>query len=157
MVIPAVSMSERRDTSSLISAPLLPGGCTKSACSYGWDWGPVLMTVGPWKPIKLETYTVRIADVDVRARVAEDLSATLDVSFTLTREDHSIASVSLKSADGSLVAGQNSVRIAQSGAKATFKLSAGSYDLWYPVGYGKQPLYTVEIAVADQVRFLVNE
>ena len=110
------------------------------------------MTAGPWKPIKLETYTARIADVDVRARVAEDLSATLDVNFTLTREDHSIASISLKSAEGSLVAGQNSVRIAQSGAKATFKLSAGTYDLWYPVGYGKQPLYTVEITVADQVR-----
>ncbi|KAH9938328.1 glycoside hydrolase family 2 protein [Fomitopsis serialis] len=112
----------------------------KAQYNYGWDWGPVLMTAGPWKPIKLETYTARISDVDIRARVAEDLSATLE----------SIASVSLKAADGSLVSGQNSVRIAQSGAKATFKMSAGTYELWYPVGYGKQPLYTVEITVADQ-------
>ncbi|KZT72528.1 glycoside hydrolase family 2 protein [Daedalea quercina L-15889] len=122
----------------------------KAQYNYGWDWGPVLMTAGPWKPIKLETYTARISDVDVRARVAEDLSATLDVSFTLTREDHSIASVSLRAADGSLVAGQNNVRIAQSGAQATFKMSAGTYELWYPVRYGRQPLYTVEITVADQ-------
>lgn len=29
----------------------------------GWDWGPILMTAGPWKPIRLEIYTARIIDL----------------------------------------------------------------------------------------------
>ncbi|PCH41492.1 glycoside hydrolase family 2 protein [Wolfiporia cocos MD-104 SS10] len=122
----------------------------KAQYNYGWDWGPILMTVGPWKPIKLETYQARITDVDVRARVSEDLSAVLDVTFSLSRDNHSIASVNLRGPDNSLVSGQNSIKIFHSEAKARFKMSAGTYDLWYPVGYGKQPLYTVEIKVADE-------
>jgi len=122
----------------------------KAQYNYGWDWGPVLMTAGPWKPITLETYQARISDVDIRAKVSEDLSANLEVNFTLSRDDHSIASVNLKGPDGSSVAGQNSIRIQQSEAKAQFKLSAGTYELWYPVGYGKQPQYTVEIEVTDE-------
>lgn len=112
------------------------------------------MTAGPWKPISLETYQARISDVDIRARVSEDLSASLDVSFTLSRDDHSIASVNVRGPDGSLVTGQSSIQIQQSEAKARFKFSAGTYELWYPVGYGKQPLYTVEIEVKDEVRLL---
>ncbi|KAL6309741.1 glycoside hydrolase family 2 protein [Sparassis latifolia] len=122
----------------------------KAQYNYGWDWGPVLMTVGPWKPIKFETYQARITDVDVRTRVAEDLSANVEVNFSLSNADHSIASVSLKGAGDSLVVGQTDVKISHSTAKAQFKLSAGAFELWYPVGYGKQPQYTVEIQVADQ-------
>jgi len=122
----------------------------KAQYNYGWDWGPVLMTVGPWKSIRLETYQARITDVDIRAKVSEDLSANLEVNFALSRDNHSIASVNLQGPDGSMVAGQNSIRIFKSEAKAHFKLSAGTYDLWYPVGYGKQPQYTVEIKVTDE-------
>lgn len=109
------------------------------------------MTAGPWKPIKLETYQARITDVDIRPRVTEDLSATLEVNFSLSTEDHSVASVSLKSSDGSLVVGQKDVKISKHTAQAQFKLSPGAFELWYPVGYGKQPLYTVEVEVADKV------
>ena len=31
--------------------------------------GPVLMTVGPWRPVRLETYTTRIAELDVRTNL----------------------------------------------------------------------------------------
>lgn len=113
--------------------------------------GPVLMTAGPWKPISLETYEARITDIDIRSKVSEDLSANLDVNFTLSRDDRSIASVTLKGPDGSMVIGQSSIKISNSNARAQFKLSPGAYELWYPVGYGKQPVYTVEIEVADQV------
>ncbi|KAH9948346.1 glycoside hydrolase family 2 protein [Amylocystis lapponica] len=128
----------------------------KAQYNYGWDWGPVLMTAGPWKPISLETYTARITDVDVRTRVAEDLSANLDVSFSLSSEDHSIASVSLKGPDGTPVASQTSIKISHSTARAQFKLSAGTFELWYPVGYGKQPLYTIEVEVADEQGNVLN-
>ena len=36
----------------------------KMACSFGWDWGPTLVTAGIWKPVRLEHWsTARIARV----------------------------------------------------------------------------------------------
>lgn len=109
------------------------------------------MTVGPWKPISLETYVARIVDLDVRGYVSEDLSASLDVTFSLSTQENGTALVNLKSPDGVLVAGQSNIKINTTDAKAQFSLSSGTFDLWYPVRYGKQPLYTVEVQVADSV------
>ena len=109
------------------------------------------MTVGPWKPIRLETYTTRIVDVDIRPRVNEKLGATVDITFELSRDDHSIANVAINDPEGKLVVGQSVLAIKGARAEAHFKLSAGAFDLWYPVGYGKQPIYTVEIQITNQV------
>ncbi len=110
------------------------------------------MTVGPWKPIRLETYATRIVDLDVRPRVDEKLCAAVDIAFELSKSDHSIATVSVIDPDGKLVIGQSDLAIQSERAEAHFKLSAGAFDLWFPVGYGKQPIYTVEIKIADKVR-----
>ncbi|TBU32964.1 glycoside hydrolase family 2 protein [Dichomitus squalens] len=128
----------------------------KAGYNYGWDWGPVLMTVGPWKPIRLETYTTRIADLDVRPRVNEQLGATVDIAFELSTNDHSIASVSVNDPDGKLVIGQNAIAIQSQRAEAHFKLSAGTFELWYPVGYGKQPIYTVDLKITDKDGHLLD-
>ncbi|CDO71388.1 Glycoside Hydrolase Family 2 protein [Trametes cinnabarina] len=122
----------------------------KAQYNYGWDWGPVLMTVGPWKPIRLETYNVRIADIDIRPRVNEQLGANLDVTFELSSNTQSIASVSVRDPEGKVIIGQSNITIKSERADAHFKLSAGVLDLWYPVGYGKQPIYSVEIQITDK-------
>ncbi|KAI0723105.1 glycoside hydrolase family 2 protein [Earliella scabrosa] len=122
----------------------------KAQYNYGWDWGPVLMTAGPWKPIRLETYTTRISDVDIRPRVDEKLSATIDVAFELSKDDHSIANVSVKDPEGKVIVDQSNLPIKSQRAEAHFKLSPGVFELWYPVGYGKQPLYTVEVEIKDK-------
>ena len=108
------------------------------------------MTAGPWKPIRLETYATRIADLDVRARVDAALGAVVDVAFALSRAGAHTASVALRDAEGRLVAGQTNVAVGDARAEAHFKLSAGAVELWFPVGYGKQPLYAVELVVADE-------
>ncbi|WAP53187.1 hypothetical protein OL239_09125 [Arthrobacter sp. ATA002] len=36
----------------------------KSACNFGWDWGPHYVTAGIWQPIRLETWSAaRISSV----------------------------------------------------------------------------------------------
>ena len=111
------------------------------------------MTAGPWKPIRLETYTTRISDVDIRPRVDEKLSATIDVAFELSKDDHSIANVSVKDPEGKVIVDQSNLPIKSQRAEAHFKLSPGVFELWYPVGYGKQPLYTVEVEIKDKVQY----
>ena len=110
------------------------------------------MTAGPWKPIRLETYATRIADLDVRPRVDEKLSATVDIAFALSKAGAHMANVSIKDPEGKVVIGQTNIPVSSEQAEAHFKLSPGVFDLWYPVGYGKQPIYSVVIQITDKVR-----
>lgn len=109
------------------------------------------MTVGPWKPIKLETYESRISDVDIRSKVAEDLSATVDVTFNVSDTSLVIATVLLKRPNGATLIGASNIKVRDGVAHTNFGLSKGAYEPWYPVGYGNQPIYTIEITMADEV------
>lgn len=122
----------------------------KAGYNYGWDWGPVLMTVGPWRPISLHTYQNRISDLYIKNTVSEELTIDVDVHLTLFEPRPAVASVMLKSSDGVTVVGSDNIPIVDGQAVASFKLSKGTVNLWYPVGYGEQPLYTVEIEVAHE-------
>ncbi|THH31326.1 hypothetical protein EUX98_g2891 [Antrodiella citrinella] len=129
----------------------------KAQYNYGWDWGPVLMTVGPWKPISLEIYSLRITDLDIRTKLSETLDASIGVHFSMSAVQPVMASVRIKNPDGSLLIGQSSVKVHESPVQAHFTLSSGLFELWYPVGYGKQPIYTVEIIVTDEQKNVLDQ
>jgi hypothetical protein len=65
------------------------------------------------------------------------------------------AEVSLKDSAGSTVTAQNNVTINNGAARAVFRFKKGEVKLWYPVGYGEQPLYDVQVKVLDDVRSLL--
>ena len=45
------------------------------ACNFGWDWGPVLVTAGIWRPVTLVRHAgPRLAEV--RPRVTVDGGAS---------------------------------------------------------------------------------
>jgi beta-mannosidase len=111
----------------------------------------MLMTVGPWKPIGLHTYNTKIVDIDVRSKVSERLDVDLTVDFSLSTLTSGLASVTLRDSLGVQVAEENNMKATLEPLRAEFAFSAGFLDLWYPVGYGKQPLYTVEVKLADEV------
>ncbi|KAI6034165.1 glycoside hydrolase family 2 protein [Pisolithus microcarpus] len=121
----------------------------KAQYNYGWDWGPVLMTVGPWKPIFLHTYDLRIADVDIRCRVSEALDVNIIVDLALSEDSSGSASVLLRDPHGKVVRHRDALAVGIGKASTNFYLSSGEAELWYPVHHGKQPLYTVEVAVKD--------
>ena len=55
----------------------------KAQYHYGWDWGPILMTAGPWKPVYIEAYRTRIADLACVTEIADNLdSAQIRISAT---------------------------------------------------------------------------
>ena len=114
--------------------------------------GPMLMTVGPWKPISLRIYDTMITDVDARSKVSEHLDVNLTVDFTLSAPSPGLASVTLKDPHGVQIAEESNMKANSGHARAEFGFSAGFLDLWYPIGYGKQPIYTVEVKLADEVR-----
>lgn len=112
------------------------------------------MTIGPWRPVTLHTYQNRISDVDVRSQVSESLAVKLIADLAFSEQVPGFASFVLKNANGSIEASANRIPIENGHCKVTFDWAPGKLDLWYPVGYGAQPMYMVEVELTDEVRLL---
>lgn len=121
----------------------------KAQYNWGWDWGPILMTAGPWKPVTLETYVTRIDDIWAQNEVSEDLKSVSGSIFTrvagnMGKDDQVSISLSL---EGQTVFQQvvdvRDAALTRDGLiKVPFKLA--DPKLWYPKGYGNQPRYLLQ-------------
>ncbi|KAJ6515937.1 glycoside hydrolase family 2 protein [Mycena sanguinolenta] len=120
----------------------------KAQYNYGWDWGPVLMTTGPWKPVRLHSYDNRITDLDVRTQVSESLDVKLDAKFTFEKKK-GYASFVLKRPDGTEEVSAPKIPTDNGVGEVSFKFPSGHLQLWYPIAYGAQPLYTVQVELTD--------
>ncbi|GJJ07590.1 hypothetical protein Clacol_001793 [Clathrus columnatus] len=126
----------------------------KAQYNYGWDWGPVLMTVGPWRPIRIHSYTSRMTDLKVSTDVTESLDVTILVSVETDASEGNI-DITIKDPKGTPV--QNEISSLKDGkAVVKFTGTKDQFDLWYPIGYGKQPLYTVQVQFSDQNGHLLD-
>ncbi|ORY57861.1 glycoside hydrolase family 2 protein [Pseudomassariella vexata] len=113
----------------------------KSQYHWGWDWGPTLLTCGPWRPINLEVYESRLTDLWCDINVDKSLKAATVKAYT------SVEGKACKIRFDVLLGGNSVARQEVDGTDATFTVS--DPELWYPVRYGKQPLYTVKATLVD--------
>ena len=121
----------------------------KMACSFGWDWGPDLRTAGIWKPVRLERWsTARLAGVRPLVGVDADGTGTVEVLVDLARIGG--AELTLTAA----VAGRRvEVTVPDGATTASVLLRVPDAPLWWPAGYGDQPLseLTVEVRTGAEV------
>ena len=121
----------------------------KMACDFGWDWGPVLVTAGVWKPISLHQWsTARIVSVVPQVTVRPDGRGHVSICVKLERtsERAVLVSARLTGAGGTDV----STRITATTATAIrLDLDVADPALWWPRGYGDQPLYDLAVWVSD--------
>lgn len=112
----------------------------KAQYHYGWDWGPLFLTCGPWKPVKLVTYSIaKINDFYVKSSVDENLQAELsfEVEVESISDDCQLL-IEIFSSAGKLI------KIIKESANKSYTfdpIELEDPELWYPKGYGKQPLY----------------
>ncbi|ORY13800.1 glycoside hydrolase superfamily [Clohesyomyces aquaticus] len=121
----------------------------KAQYHWGWDWGPVLNTCGPWRPVRLETYQSKISDLRIDYALDDGLKS---VSGTITAsvEGHSGTRVAFEVHSGDDLVFKETADIIDGAAKVQFHVNEPK--LWYPHGYGEQPLYKVTATVsADDV------
>ncbi|MFJ4620170.1 glycoside hydrolase family 2 protein [Streptomyces sp. NPDC088812] len=113
----------------------------KMACSFGWDWGPTLVTAGIWRPVRLERWsTARIARVRPLVTVEGGVGVVeLRVDVERTRVE---AALTLEAR----VAGRR-VRAEVAGTAGVVRVEVPGAELWWPRGYGGQPLYEVELTL----------
>jgi hypothetical protein len=70
-------------------------------------------------------------------------------------ETWTTAEVSLKDPAGpesSSITSQSNVNLNNGAARVVLHFENGEVKLWYPVGYGEQPLYEVQVRIYDDVR-----
>lgn len=124
----------------------------KAAYEHGWDWGPVFVTSGIWRPVHLEAWTEsRIADFhieqnDVSATVAH-LTAELEVEAGVDSQ----ATIEVTSTTPDRSVGPRStaqtVHLHVGRNIFTLPIDLAQPQLWFPTGYGGQPLYTFKASV----------
>ncbi|KAF4615614.1 hypothetical protein D9613_012895 [Agrocybe pediades] len=168
----------------------------KAQYDWRWDWGPELMTCGPYRPITLHLYSTRIADVYARTHIHDpsagsekcEIGLEVDVSLEGRHSDdkdkekgklqlfvrlldekqgHVIRSdyVDIDDTKIKWTRPQDEVEVrAEDDTDLLYPTSKdglewdgwgvlawkdlqkdGSVKLWWPVGYGEQSLYTLEV------------
>ena len=126
----------------------------KAAFEYGWDWGPRFVTSGIWRPARLEAWdaarisNLHIAQLDVTAKVAH-LSAQVEVTAT----EGATAKVTLDYTHaGKKVELSRSVELHPGLNHVDLPIEIASPQLWFPAGYGAQPLYqfNAQVQIANR-------
>ncbi|GHH81303.1 glycoside hydrolase family 2 protein [Streptomyces capitiformicae] len=120
----------------------------KMACSFGWDWGPTLVTAGIWRPVRLERWsTARIA----RVRPVVTVDGTTGRVELLVDVERAAVEAGLRLE--ARVGGDGVRAVAEvEGASGVVRLDVPDVELWWPRGYGEQPLYEVELTLYDECR-----
>ncbi len=133
----------------------IPGGpyLRKAPCQFGWDWGPMLPPIGIWKEMRLEgRSTARLSDVHLRQRHG-DGQVIVSAQVALDCWQRADLSVVLRITAPSGDVLDNSMSLA-CGDTCTLEVTISNPQLWWPNGYGDQPLYAVTVMLYAGDRLL---
>ncbi len=125
----------------------IPGGphLRKAPCHFGWDWGPKLPPIGIWKDIRLEGHSsARLTQVHLRQAHNGD-TVTLSAHVTIERLSDGPLKVRLRLLHPNGLTQKAEVDLPDGEDEQTPALNVIEPRLWWPNGYGEQPLYTVEV------------
>ncbi|KAH8697483.1 glycoside hydrolase superfamily [Talaromyces proteolyticus] len=118
-------------------------GVRKAPYHWGWDWGPKLMTAGPWRPIRLQKYSSRIEDIWLDYTLDEALKHCEGTIFA--RVDGCVGDeirLALRNQEGDVLFEKRLPVHPEGHVQAEFALQ--NVALWYPHGYGSQSLYYID-------------
>lgn len=123
---------------AMVGFPLL----RKAHCMFGWDWGPRLPDAGIWRDISilgidiariedvlvLQHHTDNQVSLDIRTRISE-ITGTAPVTVTVTAP--------------------SGKQWFATGRDAGITIT--DPELWWPAGFGDQPMYTVDVTLGDNL------
>ena len=119
----------------------------KTSCSFGWDWGPNLPNMGIYKNVYIESsnhgFIKEFRHKEIFKSVNEvDLKINVKTELGINR---SILEVSLIGPKGLLISKKEVLQ--KESNEVSFNIK--SPELWYPAGYGSQPLYQIELRLSS--------
>lgn len=118
-------------------------------CTYGWDWVERFVTMGIYRNARLkfrdknEVESLYIYTSDINQYAAQ---VKLDISLRDFCACGDAVHIKLEAPDGSVVFEKERTAIS---SVLHESIDIVSPQLWYPVGYGDQPLYTCTVSAAS--------
>lgn len=115
----------------------------KAQSMFGWDWGPKIPDFGIWRAISIKGFDHgRLEDLQITQKHSEG-KAILDVKVNtdVWTRDELCAAITVTSPSGKVFT--SSVSVDSSNSSPTLSIEIDDPELWWPNGYGSQPLYTV--------------
>ncbi len=113
-------------------------------CTYGWDWVARFVTCGIWRDVYLDlTSGFNVKNAYIYTEHILDSSAQIVVEAEFENyKSGNMVEMEIISPDGQTV-----YRHRRFCKEAFLKeyIDLPNAELWYPVGYGKQPLYTLRL------------
>ena len=116
-------------------------------CTYSWDWVDRFVTMGIFRPVYLEYRKgLEIEDVYVYTNAVDNFGAAICAEYTLSGTDFSeILTAEIISPDGKVIYKD---RFFADRELTVRKMDIAMPKLWYPSGYGSQPLYTLRVSTS---------
>jgi len=131
-------------------AQAIPGGphLRKAPCQFGWDWGPQLPPIGIWKDIRLEGYVqARLSEVHLRQQHGGgQVELLVKAKLESWGQSTLFLAVQVSSPSGEKLTSRQAV---ETGDEALLHIPIHNPRLWWPNGYGEQPLYQVDVLLLD--------
>ena len=121
----------------------------KAHCMFGWDWGPQMPDGGIWRKCFLEILDKgKIEGVLVYQNTNKDLAKlNINVNTHLLSKDCNLEVI--------VNDGKNSFKkVAKATEQNEFIIEIKNPMLWYPVGYGSQPLYVLEVKLIHKEKIV---
>lgn len=130
------------------------GALRKAHYMFGWDWGPQLPDAGIFRSVYLSGFSIaRLDDVRIRQEHgAGGVKLSVESSVRKLSESDTAGSgmlaCKITAPDGTVLTVEKEVCINE-----TIEALIEAPQLWWPNGYGAQPLYTVrvELRMSDSV------
>jgi beta-mannosidase len=120
-------------------------------CAYGWDWTHRLVGAGIWRSVYLQSWDVaRIEDLFVFTHALQPGSARLGLQLQLEGPGGAEPlqlQLRLRDQHG-LLQWTDERPLAENQLKLAFELPQP--ELWFPNGYGAQPLYSLEATLSHE-------
>jgi len=119
----------------------------KAQSHYGWDWGPVLITCGVYKPVRVLAYNSFIEEVYPKVDVSANLEKATILVQVSTTNGRGQLEMCLFSPGGKLV----ETKVVDAAPECSdVEFTVNNPLLWNPCGYGKQHLYTLDVRLGNQ-------
>jgi len=146
---PLTYIRQQQAASPLPGGGDIPGGphLRKAPCQWGWDWGPKLPPIGIWKEMRLEGYRqARLEEVHVRQRVGEKALVAVRAGVQAWEEAEVELACTLRAPDGAVYRARQALQRCPGQPLAVeARIEVPEPQLWWPNGYGDQPLYRLEV------------
>lgn len=133
-------------------------------CTYGWDWVRRFVTMGIWRGVKV--YRDRYVKINslkaaFKGMIGKDANMELYINTEVYKKEFyntyakrgdvcgasPMAHISVKTPEGNVIYSEKKlIREEDMYDYVTIK----NAKLWYPAGYGEQPLYELEVIVKDE-------